>query len=619
MENRNKQKLAEIRSLFFSCLEAGEEAFDYNHSIRQLLTHIQKWLGVSVAVYYTYQETRIQMVPVQSSAGGPDKSAVLPISCSARDYKRLTGAYGIPASQLAMPDEYQFIIPLREDGHVSGILAFGGPTTDLLNMEEECLKMISRECSRFLRMIGRLSRVAVQEKRYKQLYRVTEKFHSSMNMNDVLGEIIHTLREVYPEFTYYLLMSHDNHHDEGLPIKDLEYNSENIAAMQAYVNSTVQFEDSLAEQSSIFYAPLKGKQGVYGVLQVISEKTSMFPKSEVEFITLLANTAGSAIENAQLYQQSKRLIADLQLINETSHRLNSNLRLNETMNYMKEQISKSFNAEEIGFVLYSSDQEWKVVPGSSNFFSKPGSLKYLSYVKEKIEQEKESLFLGDMRLANGEPAAFRSIMAVPMVQSGSIKGFAVVMHRDTYHFTFDMFKLLQSLIHHSTLAFTNSILREELERMVVMDHVTQLYSRNYLDEKLLESMKTEDQGVFILMDIDNFKTINDTYGHQIGDEVLVQVSNIIMASIRSTDIAARWGGEELAIYLPKVNLETGYKITDRIRQKVEKETSPMVSVSCGVSYWYSQQKDHVHALFKRADTALYEAKNTGKNRVILQA
>ena len=168
---------------------------------------------------------------------------------------------------------------------------------------------------------------------------------------------IFTLQEIYPTYTYILLLSQDYKDYEGLPVKELQYDGENMAIMQSYVTGTVQFEDSVLEKKSILYAPLKGKQGVYGILQVTAPNTLVFPKNEVEFISLLANTAGGAIENAQLYEQSKQLISDLQLINDTSHRLNSNLPLYETMKYMTEQMVKTFGAEEVGFFLFSSDYE----------------------------------------------------------------------------------------------------------------------------------------------------------------------------------------------------------------------------------------------------------------------
>ena len=119
-----------------------------------------------------------------------------------------------------------------------------------------------------------------------------------------------------------------------------------------------------------------------------------------------------------------------------------------------------------------------------------------------------------------------------------------------------------------------------------------------------------------LVDIDNFKRVNDTYGHQVGDKILIQVSQIIKTSIRDSDIAARWGGEELAVYLPQVAKAQTIRIAERIRVRVLEETNPQVTVSCGVSDWnWEEDKISVESLFYRADMALYQAKNNGRNQI----
>src|SRR3954447_6140953 len=232
------------------------------------------------------------------------------------------------------------------------------------------------------------------------------------------------------------------------------------------------------------------------------------------------------------------------------------------MEYMSKQIVKSLGAEEVGFIHCTSDQaKVNVHQGSTSFFFTDEARPYMDYFKEKILHDHEPLFIGDLKLPNESthPIPFKSVMAVPMVQSNVLNGFVLVLHREPYAFLFKTFKLFLSLIHHSTLAFTNIILREELEKMVITDHLTKLYSRNYLDEKIQQSMEVDAGGTFIMIDIDNFKSVNDTYGHQIGDEVIVQVANIIQTNIRGTDVGARWGGEELAVYLPRVSLETGIR------------------------------------------------------------
>ncbi|QOR65854.1 diguanylate cyclase [Cytobacillus suaedae] len=608
MECQETQLLASLKSHFFDFLVQENE----QQSINQLMILINEELKLEEVTLFIYNEWKQYYFPKASSNSSINNNI---------------GSYFLSdeiVNELMEEQEIlddkgmtnTFISKIYRNNKAIGLFEFKYRQVPI---KKSLLTEVACEGFKLIEKVLEFSKIFEEGKRYEQLFNVTAKFHSTMDMDEVLGEIIDTLRHVYPSFTYYLLLSHDNHNNNGLPIKDFQYdNDDNPAAMQAYVTGDIQFEDSVKEKRSILYAPLKGKQGVYGVLQVNAPNTVIFPHSEVRFIELLANTAGSALENAQLYQQSKRLISDLQLINETSHRLNSNLRLTDTMNFMSDQILQSFGSQEVGFVLLENDR-FKLLPGSTPFFESEQSDPYLKYVDEKIKDEKDTLFIGDI---STEPTLnglrFRSLMAVPMAQSGLIKGVAIVMHEKPYYFSFETFKLLQSLIHHSTLAFSNSMLREELENLVITDHLTKLYSRSYLDSMITKSMTTDAFGTFVLIDLDNFKCINDIYGHQIGDEILIQVAKILKDNIRDHDIGARWGGEELAIYLPKVDLAAGTAIAKRIVEKVENQTSPKVTISCGLSHWNQSYQDNAFKLFKRADKALYMAKENGKNQVVVQ-
>ncbi|GLB58527.1 sensor domain-containing diguanylate cyclase [Cytobacillus sp. NCCP-133] len=620
MDTLERQIIFKLKSRFFDIIDTENGFFHYEKLLDEMLSAIKALTGAAEVILYGCNEWKQEFF-IEAATKSDFQLSTLPPSISCTGLKGWIRENRQIRSRAGETQSEELMLPLIKGEQLLGCMFLIGGMDSFNTLPEKILQELSGECGQFLEKAQGLAKIVSEEKRYKQLYRVTEKFHSSMDMDMVLGEIIYTLQEVYPTFTYYLLLSQDNKNHGDLPIRDLEYDSENIAAMQAYVTGAVQFEDSVLEKRSVLYAPLKGKQGVYGVLQVIAPNTLMFPKNEVEFITLLARTAGSALENAQLYQQSKRLIADLQLINETSHRLNSNLRLTEMMMFMSEQILQSFDAEEAGFILLSADGlHTNIMNGSTDFFHTKDASLYIRYIQKKIMKERESLFIGDFSLQNQKKVfRFKSIMAVPMTQSGELKGFALVMHRSPYHFSFETFKLLQSLIHHSTLAFTNSMLREELEKMVVTDHLTKLYSRSYLDERIHLSMNEDIEGSFILIDIDDFKTINDTYGHQVGDEVIIQVADVINGNIRATDIGARWGGEELAVYLPGVSLAGGKVIAERLVNRVFECSNPQVTISCGVSYWNRGRKDTYPALFKRADRALYSAKQSGKNKVVLES
>lgn len=617
MKVLENQLIIKLKSRFFDLIDTDNGMLYYGDFLKEMLFVVKSILSVDEVTILKCNNWKSQLLMEASTNEELEVSSQFStVSCE--KLISIVMDKSIIRQPIPFPEleEYDVFIPLSKGNESFVCLVMKGLTN--CSIPDELIADVGKECSNFLRKVQGLCDVIFEEKRYKQLFRVTEKFHSSMDMDAVLGEIIYTLQEVYPTFTYYLMLSHDNNNHEQLPIKDLEYDSENISAMQAYVTGTIQLEDTLQEKKSILYAPLKGKQGVYGVLQVITPNTMAFPKNEVEFITLLANTAGSALENAQLYQQSRKLITDLQLINETTHRLNSDLRLTETISFMTGQIKSSFNAEEIGFILVSEDfEQMKVIKGSTDYFFSDDAEGYLKFIAKKIKNERDSIFLGDLTIDN-LTNQYRSVMAVPMVQTERIMGFAIVLHHLPYHFSFETFKLMQSLIHHSTLAFTNSMLREELEKMVITDHLTRLHSRSFLNEKIHRSMSEDAFGTFILIDIDNFKQINDTYGHQVGDEVLVQVASIIQENIRDTDIGARWGGEELAIYLPKVPLQVAVVIAERLVNKVSTQTSPSITISCGVSYWTKENEDNFTKLFKRADQALYVAKETGKNKVVIQ-
>ncbi|MBA2871766.1 diguanylate cyclase (GGDEF)-like protein [Anoxybacillus calidus] len=614
MEGQEEKLYRTFKEKFFDWFLTYDDYEDISQVMLNLLLLIKQELMVKEVSFFMFDPLKNVFFLEVTTA---ERERLINSTISYDVFKLENGAelpFKIRESSLGITIE----LLLRTTDELLGVLQVINDEKE--RFSEKFLLKIREDCMLLFEKMKNLSRGLSEEKKYERLHRFTAKIHASMKINDVLEEVIRTLQEIYPSFTFHLLLSHDNQNHDNLPIKMLAFegDEENMAAMQAYVTGQIQIEEAIKPQRSIIYAPIKGVQGVYGVLEIIAPHIKMFSKNEINFISLLANTAGSALENAKLYEQSRRLIADLQLINETMHRLNTNLRFQDAIEFMVEQIQRSFGAEEVGFLLFDGQRK-RVLQGSTPFFHSSESKSYIDFVVKRIQNEREIVFLGNVKIHSSSfIPAFRSLMAVPMVQSSVLKGIAIVLHREPYYFTFEMYKLLQSLIHHSTLVFTNAMLREELERLVVTDRLTNLYARHHLDEQITRSMEQDSYGSFILVDIDNFKTINDTYGHQVGDEVLIQVANIIKANIRESDIGARWGGEELAIYLPRASLTVGISVANRLVEKIRKQTNPRVTISCGVSYWKKNRTDSMIELFKRADEALYTAKKTGKNCVVVQ-
>lgn len=169
---------------------------------------------------------------------------------------------------------------------------------------------------------------------------------------------------------------------------------------------------------------------------------------------------------------------------------------------------------------------------------------------------------------------------------------------------------------------------EDQLKSIKYDSLTGLYSRGSFDEALAQeaarSERYETDLSLIFYDLDNFKSINDTYGHYAGDIALKKVSQIILKEIRSVDFAARYGGEEIVLLLPKTGKVNALMLGDRIRKKIEETTvkyndqSFKLTISGGLAS-YPIDAINILELIQFADKALYRAKNSGKNRIVLHS
>ncbi|MGB3751842.1 MAG: sensor domain-containing diguanylate cyclase [Arcobacteraceae bacterium] len=163
----------------------------------------------------------------------------------------------------------------------------------------------------------------------------------------------------------------------------------------------------------------------------------------------------------------------------------------------------------------------------------------------------------------------------------------------------------------------------KLEEMAFFDPLTNIYNRRIFLKKLQESLlfadKQKQKFCVVFIDIDDFKNINDTKGHHIGDEVLKLISKEIKSSLRNIDIIARWGGEEFVILLPNIKIEDGQKLTERIRLVIEHsiQIQELLSSNITVSIGITEFKEHdtIDTIVKRADEAMYTSKKMGKNQV----
>lgn len=238
------------------------------------------------------------------------------------------------------------------------------------------------------------------------------------------------------------------------------------------------------------------------------------------------------------------------------------------------------------------------------------------------EAERAALRDGGLGEAQAGSAYVAAVTLAPLTSGSRAHGVVTVARRDR-PFTEDDRDVLRSLGAETGLALENIELHFQVSRQAVTDELTGLANHGRFQELLnseIEQVRRYHHPLgLIMLDIDDFKAVNDTYGHQQGDGVLRHVARVLRENSRDADSPARYGGEELSLILPHTDLEGAYAIAERIRIAVEGLRVPRVdgtgvlriTASLGVAASTAGHKDE---LIADADAALYEAKRTGKNR-----
>jgi diguanylate cyclase (GGDEF)-like protein/PAS domain S-box-containing protein len=277
-------------------------------------------------------------------------------------------------------------------------------------------------------------------------------------------------------------------------------------------------------------------------------------------------------------------------------------------------------------------------PGLFSFLSSENSPKNV-YITEglvgylaKVVCEKQSLIIPDVTVdstfeinnSGKEMQDFLSLIAAPLLLGEDCIGSLSLVSSKKSAFTKGDLWLLESFAATASAAIHNASLYAEVQRLSMTDPLTELFNRRGLfvvgSREIEHARRFKRPVSALLLDIDHFKPINDTYGHSVGDQVLKELARTLRDLLRRSDVLARYGGEEFAILLPEIHLQNAKDLAERIRETIEKtpfETSVgqiSITVSLGAAETLHCGLDLV-GLLECADQALYIAKNNGRNRV----
>ena len=387
---------------------------------------------------------------------------------------------------------------------------------------------------------------------------------------------------------------------------------------------------------SIIAAPLLVSSRLVGVIGVVDDNNQRsFTQSDRRILNLFAQQAAIAVGNAHLYLEARQAADRRAILHRVSQEIISARPEPEDIYEMIHTAATRLAPSE-AFVItlydpendeidavYLVDHDERISPrkvppdqGLSGYILKTGETIYIEDLQNHASEYTPLRF--------GRSETIRSVLAVPIRLGNQILGMLSCQSYQPYAYNDEDKYLLEMLASYAAVALTNSRLFNEVQRLAVTDPLTDLYNRRELFElgerEVRRSKRLKRALSLILLDLDDFKLVNDRFGHDVGDRVLVHLAGVLQKSIREIDTLARYGGEEFVILLPETNIKSATIIAERIRKLVNEtfvlvgDYQVKVTASIGVTCISADTMD-LTEMISVADSAMYTAKNSGRNRV----
>lgn len=373
--------------------------------------------------------------------------------------------------------------------------------------------------------------------------------------------------------------------------------------------------------SSVMIAPVMVLDKVEGVL-IADKKEGRYSDRDRDRFEDASRTAGFLLSLLKLYEQKSIDAKYLRFIAEHVEALHKELGLKKIL----ADAAASFKS-----VMECND----VTIAAIDELRSTGEILESTYLKKQtkfplddglvglVARHRKFIIKEDMN--QGEVVVFKkgvrtrnlSFIGVPVQLDEELLGVLWCEDHQTKKFSDESARALNILASQLSFAWQRAIHHEQEVEHAARDGLTELYNHRRFQEILAEELEKRKELVLLFFDIDHFKKINDTHGHQAGDEVLKFIGKLI----RKTGIAARYGGEEFAIILPKYSLEKGIRIASQLKAHLKKsvvtfnDTKIQITVSIGVAHYPSDAKTR-HELIEKADRAVYYGKETGRDKIV---
>jgi diguanylate cyclase (GGDEF)-like protein len=375
--------------------------------------------------------------------------------------------------------------------------------------------------------------------------------------------------------------------------------------------------------------PLMVRDEVVGVLDCQSENPDHFDKDTIDLLTLFSTQASMALQNARLYSLERQRARHLEVINAIARETTAVLDQEELLIKVCSVIQQTFQVGHVSVLL--RDDDGLMLRASQGTFTASsaagGRLPASSGLWGRALAAGKTLIENDVRICPEYVGFYhetQSRMCIPLVSFGQTLGVLMLESEQVGSFQEGDVESLEAVADICATAIQNAHYVERVKQLAYLDGLTGIFNRRFFELRVVEEIdraRRFNGGMAVLMvDIDQFKRLNDEFGHLLGDEVLRQVSSMFHQQLRKIDVVCRYGGEEFAILLSQTNPQHALAVAEKLRRLVETWQFPGVPQSVTISAGVATFPDHGMSrdeLVKSADAGLYAAKQGGRNRVLL--
>ncbi|MEP6643700.1 MAG: sensor domain-containing diguanylate cyclase [Acidobacteriaceae bacterium] len=373
--------------------------------------------------------------------------------------------------------------------------------------------------------------------------------------------------------------------------------------------------------------PLMARDEVLGVLDFQSDNVGHFDTETVDLLTLFSIQASMALQNAQLHALERRRASQLEVINAIAQQTTAVLDLQNLLSKVCVLVQQAFRVSHVSVLL--KDQTDVVIRAQYGTLTaripEGGRLAAAEGLWGQALQSGKIIIENDVTKADDYVGLYlesASRMCIPLLSFGHVLGVLVLDSEHKRAFLPADIQPLESVADICATAIQNAYYVERVKQLAYLDGLTGIFNRRYFELRIAEEIERARRFgtgmAVIMMDIDQFKRLNDEFGHLLGDEVLRQVSSVFHQELRKMDVSCRYGGEEFAILLSETTAADAHIVAEKLRVLVAGWEFPgvprAVTVSGGVAI-YGEHGRTRDELIKEADAALYAAKQAGRNRV----